>query len=415
MKSATPEWDAALLLKAIEDQMPRATELRHEVHRAPQLSGQEGPTVQAVLAAIGPGEHEVVAGTGLLVRVGPATGPAIGIRAELDGLPLQERTGVSFASENAAMHACGHDVHIAGAVALARAAVLTEIPFALVFIFQPREESYPSGARDIMESGVLDKHDLRSVIAVHVHPNLPLGSITTGAGVVNAAADEFSILVEGVGGHAAYPHMTADTIVAMAHIVSAAQTIVSRRVDPMHPAVLSFGALQSGTAANVIPAHSTASGSIRSSNNEDRSLMAYDLEKIVTLVAESHGCVGRLQITQGEPVLSNDVRLVERVDPALREQGFDVVNPMRSCGSDDFSYYSDKYPSLMMFLGTGLTGGGLLLHSPDFCPGDNSILAVARALGTAYGAAVESIWGSAPKRHSPRLGLPAKTSESHSS
>jgi amidohydrolase len=391
MKSDAPRGGLALLMNGIEEHLPLATELRHQIHRSPQLSGHEGPTAMAVLEALGDVEHEMVAGTGLLVRVGPAKGPAIGIRAELDGLPVRESTGVSFSSENSAMHACGHDVHIAGAVALARAAMTVELPIALVFIFQPREESYPSGARDVIESGVLDRHDVRSVIGVHVHPNVPLGSITTGSGVVNAAADEFTIVLEGQGGHAAYPHMTTDTIVAMAQIVSAAQTIVSRRIDPMHPAVLSFGVLRSGNAANVIPALSTASGSIRSSTIEDRALIARDLERIVTLVADAHGCVGRLQVTKGEPVLNNDAQLVDLVDPLLREQGFDVVEPMRSCGSDDFSFYSDRHPSLMMFLGAGSIREGVSLHSPDFLPSEGSVRAVARAFAIAYTAAANLI------------------------
>jgi amidohydrolase len=393
MKSATRDWDLSLLLRRITDEIPVATALRHAIHRDPQLSGQEWPTAEAVLAALGPVEHELIAETGLLVRIGPATGPAVGIRAELDGLPVLERSGSSFSSENGAMHACGHDIHIAGAVALARAAMLFDLPIALVFIFQPREETYPSGARDIMETGALERHGVRSVVGVHVHPGIPVGFITTGSGVVNAASDEFKIVVDGDGGHAAYPHLTTDTIVAMAQIISAAQTIVSRRIDPMHPAVLTFSLLNSGTAANVIPASSTASGSIRSSNEQDRAAIARDLDKIVSLVANANGCTARMEITRGEPVLCNDAELVEHVDRVLSEHNFEVMEPMRSCGSDDFSFYSEKYPSLMMFLGTGtaLARNGLSLHSPDFCPGDESISAVAFAFASAYQAAVQML------------------------
>ena len=378
------------LFSQLEEELPAAIELRHELHRNPSLSGNEGPTADRIIAALGVNDFQIVAETGRIVRIGPKDGPAIGIRAELDALPIREESCASFASTNGSMHACGHDVHLAGAVALAKAAMKVDLPVALVFIFQPREETYPSGARDIMESGVLDVHDVRFVIGVHVHPDVPLGSITTGAGVVNAACDEFKIVIEGSGGHSAYPHKTTDPIVALAQIVTMAQTIVSRRVDPMHPAVLSFGSLRSGQAANVIPTTATASGSIRSSTADDRTMIARYLKDIVTFVAEANRCSGRVEITHGEPLLSNDPQLVELVDPTLREQGFEVIEPMRSCGSDDFSYYSDVYPSIMMFLGTGTNSHreDLSLHSPDFCPADESVAAVAKVFAAAYIATV---------------------------
>lgn len=381
----------SLLTSLIEEELPAAIELRHELHRNPSLSGEEGPTAERVIAALGVTDFQVVADTGRIVRIGPKDGPAIGIRAELDALPISEESGVPFASTNGNMHACGHDVHMAGAVALAKAAMKVDLPVALVFIFQPREESYPSGARDIVESGVLDAHDIRSVIGVHVHPNVPLGSVTTGAGVVNAACDEFRIVIEGSGGHSAYPHKTTDPIVALAQIVTTAQTIVSRRIDPMHPAVLSFGSLRSGQAANVIPTTATATGSIRSTTPEDRQAIARELDTMVRLVAEANRCTGRLELTQGEPLLSNDSRLVEFTDPALVSDGFDVVEPMRSCGSDDFSFFSDAYPGLMMFLGTGAHRDNLSLHSPDFCPSDDSVRSVATVFAGAYRAAIALI------------------------
>lgn len=379
------------LNSGIDAEAPAAIELRHDLHRNPNLSGEEGPTAERVTAALGVDDFQNAASTGRIVRIGPATGPAIGIRAELDALPIREQSGASFASTNDHMHACGHDVHMAGAVALANAARNVDLPVALVFIFQPREESYPSGAKDIMDSGVLDAHDVRFVIGVHVHPDVPLGSITTGAGVVNAASDEFRIVVEGNGGHSAYPHKTTDPVVALAQIVGAAQTIVSRRINPMNPAVLGFGSLRSGHAANVIPTVASASGSIRTSTAEDRVAIARELADTVRLVSEVHGCSGTVTITHGEPLLSNDPSLVEHVDPALREQGFEVVEPMRSCGSDDFSFFSDVIPGIMMFLGTGAHRQGLSLHSPDFCPSDDMVASVARVYAAAYAAMLKLI------------------------
>lgn len=389
MRTTTTGEELAFLLARLKAELPSAIELRHDLHRNPSLSGEEGPTADRIIVALGNPEYQVVAGTGRIVRIGPATGPSIGIRAELDALPVREESGSSFASTNGSMHACGHDVHMAGAVALARAAQGVELPIALVFIFQPREESYPSGAQDIMDSGILDAHDMQFVIGVHVHPDVPLGSVTTGAGVVNASSDEFRITIEGSGGHSAYPHNTTDPIVTLAQVITTAQTIVSRRINPMNPAVVSFGSISSGNAANVIPTRATASGSIRSSTAEDRAAIARNLEDIVRLVAETNHCTGMLELTAGEPLLSNDRRLVEHVDPVLRQQGFDVVEPMRSCGSDDFSFFSDVYPGLMMFLGTGAHRPGLSLHSPDFCPSDDLVAAVAQVFATAYCAVLE--------------------------
>ncbi|MGJ8720291.1 MAG: M20 metallopeptidase family protein [Salinibacterium amurskyense] len=388
MHSVKSVEEQSLLLSKLDEQLSAAIELRHELHRNPSLSGEEGPTADRIIAALDVSDFETVADTGRIVRIGPKTGPSIAVRAELDALPVHEKTGSPFASTNGGMHACGHDVHMAGAVALAKAAMTVDLPVALVFIFQPREESYPSGARDIMESGLLDAHDVRAVLGVHVHPDVPVGSVTTGAGVVNAASDEFRIVVEGAGGHSAYPHKSTDPIVTMAQIVSSVQTIVSRKIDPMNPVVVSFGSVHAGQAANVIPAMASASGSIRSSTVEDRLTIARELERTVRLVAEANYCTGTVEITHGEPVLSNDAELVGLVDPALQAQGFGVVEPMRSCGSDDFSFYSDVYPGLMMFLGTRIPTlrPDLTLHSADFLPDDESVKAVAKVLAAAYGA-----------------------------
>ena len=343
------------------------------------------------MSFLGTSDYQVVAETGRLVRIGPRDGPCIGIRAELDALPIREKTDVAFSSTNENMHACGHDVHMAGAAALAKAAMDIELPVALLFIFQPREETYPSGAQDIMNSGVLKAHDMRAVIGVHVHPAVPAGSITTGAGVVNAASDEFKIVVHGVGGHTAYPHLTTDPILALAQIISAAQSIVSRRIDPMHPAVVSFGTLESGIAANVIPTTAAATGSIRSTDYQDRAAIARELDRIATLVADANHCSAQLVITSGEPLLENDAVLVRSIDPVLSQQGFNVVEPMRSCGSDDFSFFSEVYPGIMMFLGTKNHGRAQSLHSPDFCPDDDSVHSVARVLAAAYSVAAAAV------------------------
>ncbi len=226
--------------------MPAAVRLRHELHARPELSGREHGTADRVVAAITAGFDgdrsdngeaaiavSAVADTGRLVRIGPAGGPAVAVRAELDALPLDERTGARWSSQvPGAMHACGHDVHLAAAAALARAAAAVHravgLPAALLLVLQPREELSPSGARDVVDSGLLEQQRVRSMIGVHVQPQVPPGQVAVDPGVVNAGMDEFTITVTGRGGHSAYPHLTRDPVPALCQSVLAARDAVER-------------------------------------------------------------------------------------------------------------------------------------------------------------------------------------------
>jgi amidohydrolase len=359
-------WDR--FFAAVAEELPGAFQLRRRLHSTPRISGDEGPTLEMVLEELGSPEWDPVAATGGLVRIGPSTGPAIALRAELDALPIVEETGAAFASTNGAMHACGHDVHIAAAVAVARAAQRVELPVALLLILQPREEAYPSGARDICESGLLEQHGVREVFGAHVHPRVPAGGVAIGEGAVNAAADEFGITVRGIGGHAAYPHHARDPIVAMAAVIGAMQMLVSRRVDPMHPAVLSFGTVNAGSAANVIPSEAHARGSIRTMDAEDRAIIS------------------------GEPVLYNDPAMSRALSRALEDRGMRIVDPMRSCGADDFSYYTERLPGVMMFVGVGRGADEPALHTSTFLPREEAVsdiaMAYAISIRAAYGIGV---------------------------
>lgn len=373
---------------AVEDEMVEAVALRRLLHQSPAVSGQEGPTLATVIDALGVSEWQPIAETGALVRIGPATGPAIGIRAELDALPIIERTGSPYASVNGAMHACGHDVHISAAVAIGRAALRVPLPVAILLILQPREEAYPSGARDICESEIFHAHHLGQVFGAHVHPRIPSGGIAIGAGAVNAAADEFNIEIDGAGGHAAYPHHTRDPIVALGAVIGALQTLVSRRVDPMHPAVLTFGTVTAGSAANVIPDRAFASGSLRTMDTEDRVRLHTEVETMVSAISLAHGCTGTVRITKGEPILYNDPDLSAAVQSAFDRAGVVTVDPMRSCGADDFSFYSERVPGVMMFVGVGDGPDTPALHSATFMPQDSAITDIARAYALAIQAVV---------------------------
>ncbi|MEU6711433.1 M20 family metallopeptidase [Nonomuraea sp. NPDC046802] len=376
------------LATELERELDDAVELRHRLHARPYLSGAEAAARDLVLAAL-PNRHghTEVAGTGAVVRVG-GSGPAIAVRGELDALAVHEETGVPWASEHpGVMHACGHDVHLAALVALARAVDRVGGPAPLLAILQPREERYPSGARDIAEDGILAREQCRAAIGAHVQPLLAAGTVACTPGGVNASADEFTVTVRGRGGHAAYPHLTRDPVVTLAHVVVALQSLVSREIDPMSCVVLSVTTLAAGTAANVVPGSATARGTIRAMRTADREVVHERLTEVATLVATAHGCAAEVEITRGEPVLDNDATLTAATQPLLGALGLKVSSDLRSAGADDFSYFSERKPSLMLFVGTH--GGTEQLHSPTFLPPDERIRDVAHAMLAGYLAAAE--------------------------
>ena len=376
---------AAVLRAGLARELDDAVLLRHELHAGAEPSGSEHRTAARVAAALGASDAAPVAGTGRIVRIGPRGGPAIAIRAELDALPILEQTGAPWASRTGAMHACGHDVHLAALVALGRAAraahLQAALPAALLAVLQPREETTPSGARDIVASGMLEAQQSTAVIAVHLQHQLPAGTVAAPAGTVNAASDDFEISVQGTGGHAGYPQLAADPVPALCQVVLALQQIVSRRTDPTHAVVVSVGTLEAGQAPNVIPPAAVARGTLRALDSSDRAGMHKALHEIVQHTCLAHGCVGTVTIDDGEPPLVNDEALATASWPWLREAGFAVDTSFRSCGADDFSYYARGAPTLMIFLGAG---GPVTLHHPEFLPHDDAVGQVARAMLAGY-------------------------------
>jgi amidohydrolase len=395
---------AGAVSEQLDAVLPEAAELRRRIHREPELSWQEHRTSATVAAALA-GQDGLAAvsaaAPGLLVRAGQPAGPAIGLRAELDALPLTEQTGASFAAANGAMHACGHDVHLAALVAVlrafGRASVRQPPPAALLGVFQPSEETSPSGAVSIAASGLLQQHQVRAMLAVHVHPGVGWGSITTGAGAVNAGSDSFVLTVTGAGGHAAYPHHSRDPVLALSQVIVALQQVVSRRTDPMHPVVVSVCRLQAGSAANVIPSVAVAEGTVRVLLPEDRQDVLALIGSVAEHAAAAAGCQARLDVTTGDPALVNDAGLAVAADEWLGRSGLTVTEPMRSCGSDDFAFYRDIAPSLMMFLGVAAAGTGQAaqpgLHHAAFLPPEEAVAAVARAMIAGYAAAAELVVG----------------------
>jgi len=378
----------AALLQAADQELPAAVALRRELHASPELGGHETRTAGRVAAALGePGAPSVT--TGRLLRMGAAGGPSVAIRAELDALPLAEQTPVAWASRNGASHSCGHDVHLAALTAAGLAVRRVGGPLPLVAVLQPREESQPSGAQDLVGSPQLEAQDVRAMIGVHVHPHVARGQVSVGPGPVNAAYDEITITVRGHGGHAAYPHVTRDPVIAAAHVILALQHLISRRTDPMHSAVLTIGTVQAGAAANVIPEQVVLTGSLRTFEPADRESLRSAVGTTARATAEAYECTAQATFIQGEPVLDNDPALAAAAADCLIQAGFGVVESLRSCGSDDFAYYCTRYPSLMMFVGVGQPGDTDApgLHHPAFLPREEAVGDVARAMLAGYVAA----------------------------
>lgn len=385
-------WNAAL-----ERELPAAAQLRRELHAQPRVAGDEHATTARITHALSDLIlFESIADSGAVGRFGPADGPSIALRAELDALPVTELTGAPFAATNGAMHACGHDVHQAALVALVRAAQGLELPLGIVALLQPREESYPSGALDIVREGILDRFGIAHVIGAHVHPGVRVGAVASGGGFINAAADEIEIRIEGRGGHAAYPHEASDTIAAIAHIAIAIPEVIRRTISPLRPAIISIGTLAAGEgAANVLPAHARLFATMRTTDPVDRDPLFRAVSLMAQRTAESFGTRAVVTRVEGEPALINDSGLAAGADDWLASLGVDGAVPMRSLGADDFSYYCDAVPSLMLFVGVHTPGEDPPpgLHHPRFLPDDESVGTVARALLAGYLAATERVLG----------------------
>jgi len=379
------------LLAALEPELPAADALRRRLHETPELAHREHATSAAIAAAL-PVAAETVAGTGLLALVGGAGAP-VGVRAELDGLPLREATGADFSASGETMHACGHDVHMAALVALVRAAATLreELPAPLLAIFQPSEEAYPSGAEMIAEQALAGLGP-RAVVAAHVHPEVSWGSAAIDEGAVNASCDAIEIEIRGEPTHGAYPHRGRDPVLALSEAVLALHAAAGRRIDPLRPATLTIGVLEAGSAENVIPARAIARGALRAHREQERELLRELCHDVVTGVAAAHGCQGEVRLTAGEPPLRNDTEIVAGARALLGLAGLALAPPWRSCGSDDFSFFGSQAPLAMAFVGLDGAPGFRTrpLHHPELLPPAEALAAVARTQAVMYVAATQA-------------------------
>ena len=346
--------------------------LRRDIHREPELGFDTERTAKKVLAALDglPLDIEMgVARNGVVATLRRGEGPTVALRADMDALPIEEETGLPFSSWiGGRMHACGHDGHtsmlVGAAHALSREDLRDRLNGTVKFVFQPAEEG-GGGGRVMVDEGVAD--EVSSIFALHLWPGLPFGKVATKAGPIMAAADAFEMEIIGSGGHGAMPHLAADAVVIAAQVVTALQTVVSREVDPVEPAVLTVGEIGAGTAFNIIPEKARIGGTVRTLNPDLRRRIPGRMEAVARGVAKGMRGDANLDYIFSYPVTANDEGAACRALDVAEElfgghSVLELSNP--SMGAEDFAYFLEKVPGAFIWLGVGEDVAGL--HTPQF-------------------------------------------------
>ena len=375
-------------------------ELRHEIHRDPELSFQEERTAQKLeraLKVLRPRHLERVAATGVVARIAGRNpdAPVVAIRGDIDALPIQESTGLEYSSRNAGvMHACGHDVHATWAVGAAH--LLSEHPAAgdVLIVLQPAEE-VGKGAQAVMESGALD--GVAAIFGAHVDRRFPVGTVVAEPGPLAASADNFAIELVGAGAHAARPHEAADPIVGAGALIAALQTIVSRRVDPSRAAVVTIGTINAGSAPNVIPDRATLSGTLRATDPETRRLLHEEVKRIAESVAAAHRLTAHVTVELGPPPIVNPVEPASWArSAAVSVLGADAVVPLGflNLAGEDFAHYMERIPGCFLRVGAREPGTQPIpAHTPRFYAADESIFVGAAVLAESARVASAALGG----------------------
>ncbi|WP_050602793.1 M20 aminoacylase family protein [Ruegeria sp. 6PALISEP08] len=337
-------------------------EILYDTHRTSALVAEKLKEFGCDEVVIGIGRTGVV---GVIRGKSDTQGRAIGLRADMDALPMQEQTGLDYASKTAnAMHACGHDGHTA--MVLGAAKYLTEtrnFDGTAIVIFQPAEEG-GNGAEAMCKDGLMDRFGIQEVYAMHNVPGVETGQFAIRSGPLLAAADEFDIHVEGRGGHAAKPHETVDTTVMLSQLIVALQTIVSRNADPILQAVLSVTSVETSSKAfNVIPQSAQIRGTVRTHSNEMRNLIEQRLKEVAEGVAATFGGSVNVNYTRGVPVTINAEAQTGFAEEAAVSVGGSCIDAPMVMGGEDFSFMLEERPGAFIVLGNGDSAG---LHHPEY-------------------------------------------------
>jgi hippurate hydrolase len=345
--------------------LPDAIELRRAIHAEPELGLDLPKTTAKVKAALAGLPLEIREGpsTSGLVAIlkGPANGRTVLLRGDMDALPLTEDTGLEFSSQTeGAMHACGHDTHVAMLAGAARALCQRRdrLTGSVMFMFQPGEEGW-HGARFMLEDGLIDPIP-DAAFALHISPNMPRGVIAAKAGAMLASSDKIRIKVLGKGGHASMPQDAIDPIPIACEIVTALQVFTTRRISVADPAVITIARIEAGTTDNIIPEVARLWGTCRTLSERTRATALEGIEKVARHIAEAHGATAEVNIDRGFPVTVNDGRVVdlaESVATRLFGDGGFVRLGHSLMGAEDFSYVLQKAPGAMAMLGASPEGG----------------------------------------------------------
>jgi amidohydrolase len=360
------------------------TRIRREFHAHPELSWKEAETSRRIeerLAELGcENIRRGFKGTesGVVADLtGGKPGPCVALRADIDALPVQEATGLFYASVvPGVMHACGHDAH--AAMLLGAAQILSEmrkdIPGKVRLIFQPAEEAgYDSGAPAMIAEGALD--GVAAIGGIHAWSQIPSGKFGFRKGTCMASADLWEMTIQGKGGHGSAPHNAIDPTVAVAHIISMLQTVVSREIDPLESAVVSVGKVEAGIAPNVIPEKAVVTGNVRTTTRETRDGIETRIRRIIDGVSAALRCETTLKYTRIYPVTVNDAGLTDIMAAAAAQivGAENLVELPIAMGSEDFSYYGEKIPAVFAMLGIADPAKGTdnQHHSPRFAIDDD--------------------------------------------
>lgn len=386
----------------IKKNYPELVQHRRYIHEHPELSMQEHNTtsyVENLITEWGFTPHRFSWGTGLYCDVFPSQDMSnspeptsfTALRADLDALPIEEKTGLDFASSHPGVsHSCGHDMHTA--VLLGVAAFLSQpehrrmLRRPVRLIFQPAEEIMPGGAIAVVQEGVLDQ--VERIVALHCDPKIPTGAVGTKAGAITSATDVLTVTVRGTGGHTSRPHLSTDTIGALAHLINTLPLVLTRRVDPQSSTIMMWGSIHAGSSANAIPAEGTVTGTLRTRDyavwKQLESLSVSTIEHILS----SFGVDFDIQYQQGVPPVVNDSSIVEELSHIIEKvpQAYEVET-YQSGGGEDFSWYLEKIPGAMFRLGVGPPGvtpqTSIDLHRPEFVA-DEKALALATEIFLRY-------------------------------
>ena len=346
-------------------------EWRRHIHRHPELGRQEFATTQFVadrLVEAGLNPKVLPGGTGLTCDFGPEHAPRIALRADMDALPMADRTGAPYASTvpNVA-HACGHDAHTAMLLGAASAlAAAPELPVGVRLIFQAAEELMPGGAIDAISAGAL--LGVSRIFALHCDPRLSVGRVAIIPGPITSAADSIEITLHSAGGHTSRPHLTSDLVYGMGTLITGLPGVLSRRIDPRHSTVMVWGAANAGVAANAIPQSGTLAGTVRTASRDTWLVMEDVVREIVSGLLAPLGIEHSLQYRRGVPPVVNEERCTQIVTHAIEAIGPEALADTRqSGGGEDFSWYLEDVPGAMARLGVWSgVGPQLDLHQPTF-------------------------------------------------